>query len=105
MAVLGEHPGASADEVSVKIQIEKSIVSRSLQKLLQRHLVTREVDITDRRRQNLSLTATGKDVYSQIVPVSYAHEAQLLECFSEKEKATFDGLVKRLYSRAIELET
>ena len=52
MAVLGEYPGASADEVSAKIQIEKSIVSRALQKLLKRHLVVREVDQSDRRRQN-----------------------------------------------------
>ena len=34
MAVLGEYPGASADEVSHKIQAEKSIVSRALQRLL-----------------------------------------------------------------------
>ena len=71
MAVLGEYPGASADEVSFKTQIEKSIISRALKKLLSRHLVHREVDEQDRRRQNLSLTETGADVYRQIVPVSY----------------------------------
>jgi len=59
MAVLGEYPGASADEVSVKVQTEKSIISRALQKLLKRQLVDREVDQTDRRRQNLKLTKTG----------------------------------------------
>ena len=104
MAVLGEHPGSSADEVSSKTEIEKSIVSRSLHKLLQRHLVAREVDSTDRRRQNLTLTETGKDVYAQIVPVSYEYEAKLLECFSNKERATFDGLIDRLYKHAIQVE-
>ena len=100
MAVLGEYPGASADEVSAKIQIEKSIVSRALQKLLKRHLVVREVDSADRRRQNLSLTNTGYDVYKQIVPVSYDYEEGLLDCFSEEERATFDGLIDRLYAHA-----
>lgn len=100
MAVLGEYPGASADEASMKIQIEKSIVSRALQKLLKRHLVVREVDQNDRRRQNLSLTKTGADVYRQIVPVAYDYEEGLLACFNEKERATFDGLIDRLYEHA-----
>lgn len=100
MAVLGEYPGASADEVSAKIQIEKSIVSRALQKLLARHLVDREVDETDRRRQNLSLTKTGLEIYKQVVPVSYEYEEQLLECFSKNERETFDKLIDRLYQHA-----
>ena len=106
MAVLGEYPGASADEVSIKIQIEKSIVSRALQKLLERHLVNREVDEADRRRQNLTLTKTGLEIYQQVVPVSYNYENLLQECFSEKERALFDSLIDRLYDHAdtIELE-
>ena len=104
MAVLGEHPGSSADEVSSKTQIEKSIVSRSLHKLLKRHLVSREVEGSDRRRQNLSLTKVGNDVYAQIVPVSLEHEARLLECFSEQERAVFDDLVERLYKHATLIE-
>lgn len=104
MAVLGEYPGASADEVSIKIQIEKSIISRNLQKLLSRHLVIREVDEADRRRQNLSLTKTGKDVYRQIIPVSYDYEEALLECFNEKEKQQFDQLMDRLYAHAATID-
>jgi DNA-binding MarR family transcriptional regulator len=100
MAVLGEYPGASADEVSIKIQIEKSIVSRALQKLLGRHLVNREVDAGDRRRQNLRLTKTGMEIYQQVVPVSYDYQEQLQECFSEAEREIFNGLIDRLYEHA-----
>lgn len=104
MAVLGEYPGASADEVSAKIQIEKSIVSRALQKLLTRHLVDRQVDEKDRRRQNLSLTKTGLDIYQQVVPVSYDYEDQLQECFSKKERELFNALIDRLYKHAETIE-
>jgi DNA-binding MarR family transcriptional regulator len=100
MAVLGEYPGASADEVSIKIQIEKSMVSRALQKLLARHLVSRELDVADRRRQNLSLTETGLEIYQQIVPVSYDYENLLQECFSKPERELFDSLIDRLYEHA-----
>ncbi len=100
MAVLGEYPGASADEVSAKTQIEKSLISRALKKLLERNLVTRSVDEKDRRRQNLMLSSIGMDVYRQIVPVSLDYEKQLLECFSAAERKQFDEMIDRLYRHA-----
>jgi DNA-binding MarR family transcriptional regulator len=105
MAVLGEYAGSSAEEVSIKTQVEKSIVSRSISKLLNRQLVSRTVDTTDRRRQNLTLTETGEDIYSQIVPVSYAYEDRLLECFTAQERAIFDGFVDRLYQHAAKIDS
>lgn len=104
MAVLGEYPGISADEISIKIQIEKSIVSRALHRLLKRHLVLREIDDSDRRRQNLSLTKTGCDIYRQVVPVSYAYEDQLLECFSASERKSFERLIDKLYQHAEKID-
>ena len=50
MAVLGEYPNASADEVSSRTQIEKSILSRAISKLLQRKLIERAFDADDKRR-------------------------------------------------------
>lgn len=104
MAVLGEYPGASADEVSLKVQIEKSMISRALQKLLARHLISRELDESDRRRQNLSLTKTGLEIYQQIVPVSYDYENLLQECFSKEERDVFDSLIDRLYEHTQSIE-
>ena len=80
-------------------------VSRSLSKLLSRRLVSRTVDADDRRRQNLTLTETGEDIYKQIVPVSYDYEDRLLECFSAQERAIFDGLVDRLYQHASKIDS
>ena len=100
MAVLGECAGISADEISAKINIEKSIISRALQKLLSRHLVSREVDKVDRRRQNLNLTKVGLEIYQQLVPVAYSYENELLRCFSEEEQTQFNALLDRLYQHA-----
>ena len=100
MAVLGEYPGASADEVSNKTQIEKSMISRAVQKLLGRNLIERHVDDNDRRRQNLELTKTGKEVYDQIVPISYDYEDSLLECLSNKEIKQLDGIIEKLHQQA-----
>ena len=104
MAVLGEYPGASADEVSNKTQIEKSLISRAVKKLLDRHLIHRKVDDTDRRRHSLTLTDTGEDVYGQIVPVSYDYEDRLLECLDATEVAALSELISKLYSHAASID-
>ncbi|XOV78857.1 MAG: MarR family winged helix-turn-helix transcriptional regulator [Aestuariibacter sp.] len=103
MAVLGEYPGSSADEISVKTQIEKSILSRSVNRLLKRHLIEREISDTDRRRSHIKLSDMGRAVYEEIVPLSYAYENALLNCFSKEEQAQFSQLVDRLYQHAATL--
>lgn len=104
MAVLGKYPGISADEVSVKTQIEKSILSRAINKLLQRNLIEREFDADDRRRSILNLSATGISVYNDIVPVSYDYEERLQACFTPKEQQLFSELVDKLYQHADTVE-
>ncbi|MGH1371231.1 MAG: MarR family winged helix-turn-helix transcriptional regulator [Cellvibrionaceae bacterium] len=100
MAVLGSNPGSSADEVSAKTQIEKSILSRAISKLLQRNLIEREFDEEDRRRSILTLSNTGISVYNEVVPISYDYEKRFLACFSDDEQRQFRQLLDRLYQHA-----
>jgi DNA-binding MarR family transcriptional regulator len=100
MAVLGSNPGSSADEVSAKTQIEKSILSRAISKLLQRKLIEREFDEEDRRRSILTLSSTGVSVYNEVVPISYDYEQRFLACFSDEEQQQFRHLLDRLYQHA-----
>ena len=104
MAVLGEYPGVSGEEVSLKTQIEKSILSRAIQKLLKRNLIERSTDQADRRRQILTLSELGEDIYNQIVPLSLDYEKKLLACFNAKEQALFSSLIDRLYQHAKSVE-
>ena len=100
MAVLGEYPDVSADEVSLKTQIEKSILSRAINKLVQRKLLQREFDPLDRRRSMLRLTATGLSVYDEVVPVSYDYEKAFVSCFTDAEREQFSEFIDRLYQHA-----
>ena len=97
MAVLGEYPKISADEVSIKTQIEKSILSRAIAKLLLRKLIEREFSKTDRRRSILTLTASGMSVYEEVVPLALQYESQLLKCFSKRECEQFSLLLESLH--------
>ena len=105
MAVLGEYPGISADEISVKTQLEKSILSRAISKLLKRNLIDRITAADDRRRSEIYLSETGKNVYEEIVPLSYDYEKQLLSCLSPSEKQVFSELIDRLYGHADSLRS
>ncbi|MCJ8300044.1 MAG: MarR family transcriptional regulator [Pseudomonadales bacterium] len=104
MAILGEYPDSSADEVSNKTQIEKSILSRAINKLLQRHLIKRVFSESDKRRSMLSLTDTGMAVYNEVVPLSYQYEQQLLDCFNPEERQQFNLLLEKLYQHTENLQ-
>ncbi|BDX07096.1 MarR family winged helix-turn-helix transcriptional regulator [Planctobacterium marinum] len=103
MAVLGEYPGISADEISAKTQIEKSILSRAIAKLLKRNLIERSIAEDDKRRSEIVLSETGAAVYEEIVPLSYQHEKQILACLSDTERQQFSDILDRLYQHAEKL--
>jgi DNA-binding MarR family transcriptional regulator len=104
MAVLGEYPGVSADEISLKTQIEKSLISRAISKLLKRNLIQRQISKEDKRRSQIELSTMGFDVYSQIVPLSLKYEQQLLSCLSLQEQEDLSNLIDRLYAHADKLK-
>ena len=95
MAVLAEYLDISADEVSNKTRIEKSILSRAISKLLNRNLLNREIDPADKRRSMLKLSSTGQSIYDM--------EKELLNCFNAEETEAPSKLVDRLYEHARQL--
>lgn len=100
MAILGEYPGASAEEVCRRTRIEKSLVSRALTRLLRRVMVGRVVDEQDKRRSHLTLSVWGAEVYGELVPLSISYEKSLLQCFNADERKLFSQLLERLQVHA-----
>ncbi len=110
MAVLGEdlgkadgadHEGISAETVSQRTHVEKSLISRALKQLIERNLVRRETDPSDARKHCLRLSKTGSDIYHQVVPLSKNYERDLFDCLSATEQKQFKTLIKKV-SSAIE---
>ena len=100
MAVLAEYPDISADDVCQRTQIEKSVVSRAIARLLERHLVTREIDGDDKRRSILRLSETGLSVYDEVMPISEAFEKKLLATLSKSERESLSALLHKLQAEA-----
>lgn len=100
LAVLGRYGAMSAQEVGERTAMDKVRVSRAVTRLAGRRLVTRRTDPKDRRRAILDLTAEGRNIYEQIVPLALAVEAELMADLSAAERAALDAAIRKLEARA-----
>ncbi|TXH72155.1 MAG: MarR family transcriptional regulator [Lysobacteraceae bacterium] len=96
IAVLGRHPGLSANAVAERTAMDKVAVSRAVGRLLERALIRREIHGEDRRRSVLELSATGYRIYDEVVPVALNYERRLLASLDTTERAQLDHLLCKL---------
>ena len=96
IAVLGRHPGLSANGVAERTAMDKVAISRTLARLLERGLVQRDTHGVDRRRSVLELSEAGYRIYDEVVPLAWARERALLAHFSAEERQLLDGLLTKL---------
>ena len=104
MAILAEYPDISADEVCQKTQIEKSVVSRAVGRLLDRHFLERSIDSVDKRRSRLNLSASGLSVYAEVMPVARSFERKLLAALDTDEQKALKQLLDKLMIKATEMK-
>mgnify|MGYP001572661675 FL=1 len=96
MAVLGQEPGLSADQVCARTEMDKVTVSRAVARLLEKGHVAREVASVDRRRSVLALSARGRSVYRKIIPLARDYEAALTANLAAPERQALLALLDRL---------
>jgi DNA-binding MarR family transcriptional regulator len=96
IAVLGRHPGLSANGVAERTAMDKVAVSRTIAKLLERGLVQRDIHGDDRRRSVLELSEAGYAIYDEVAPLAQAWEQALLAHFSDEDRRQLDALLSKL---------
>ena len=100
MAVLGGAGGFSAGDVAQRTAMDKVQVSRAIARLVENKRVQRVVDADDGRVARLSLTAKGRAIYDEIVPLALGLEDLLLEALSPAERAKLDEIMTKLNAQA-----
>jgi DNA-binding MarR family transcriptional regulator len=100
MAVLGGTPGLSARQVAERTAMDKVQVSRAVESLMRARRVTRAEDTHDGRVSRLSLTARGRAIYDEVVPLALHLEEVLLSTLTPEERRQFDALLTKLGRRA-----
>jgi DNA-binding MarR family transcriptional regulator len=105
IAVLGLHSEVSADFVSRMTDMDRVTVSRALARLLGKRLITRRTDRSDRRCSVLRLSAGGRRVYAEIVPLARNYERTLLAALGEPERAVLERALRALEAGTTALES
>ncbi|MBV7257850.1 winged helix-turn-helix transcriptional regulator [Pacificimonas sp. WHA3] len=72
LAVVAEAPGRTQRDVAARTRMDKVTVSRAVQALSEKALVTRAANPADGRSQLLTLTKTGDAMYQRIMPAAQA---------------------------------
>lgn len=99
MAVLGRFGANTATGLCHQTAMDKVTVSRATTALLAQSFITRKTDPEDRRRTIFELTATGRRVHDEIVPVALMHEADLQDGLSPAERDQLDRILAKLQQK------
>ena len=100
LAILGEGRSITAQDLADMAAMDKVAVSRAVKALVDRGLVERVAHEGDGRSRLLHLTAAGKDVYQDIVPMAREAEGRLLERLSADEREQLSRLLEKVRGSA-----
>lgn len=103
MAVLGEVASATQRELVAATAMDKVTVNRASKALEERGLIGRAPNAADGRSHHLALTATGRELYEQIVPQALSIEAELETILGSGEAKMLQAMLAQLRKRAGEL--
>ena len=103
LVTLGEFGMMTAKSIGLHSHMHKTKVSRAVAMLERRKLVARRANRADLREAFLSLTAAGRDVYSDLAPMALEFARQLLETLDADDRAALDRGLRKLIERSGQL--
>jgi DNA-binding MarR family transcriptional regulator len=98
LAALGGRSEIATKEIGPLTTLDKMQVSRAMQGLEARGIVSRKLDPDDRRERIVSLTSAGRALYRRIVPYALEREAKLLSVLTPEEIEVLDRAMRKLSS-------
>jgi len=96
IAHLAQYEKVSVREIFLRVDMDKSKVSRAAARLETAGLVENRVSGADRRLVELSLTRKGRKLFETIAPLALEYEREFLAVLSEAEQQQFAAFVGRL---------
>lgn len=96
IATLGNTNGVSMGEIGEKTLITKGTLTGVIDRLIQKHLVVREVPADDRRNVIVQLTPQGQRVFEQVFPLHIAYIKERFEKLAPSELELLKIMLSRL---------
>jgi DNA-binding MarR family transcriptional regulator len=104
MAVLGDAGPQTQRSLVGATRMDKVAVNRACKVLVDRGLVTRSPNADDGRSHHIELTAAGRAIHGEIMPLALDMERRLFASLSAAERKDFKALLARITARVAELE-
>lgn len=101
MAVLGDAGAATQRELTEATLMDKVAVNRACKVLEERGLIERQPNAQDGRSHLLDLTAEGRAIHAEVMPMALAIEQDLFSTLEEAEREKFREMLRRLFDQAI----
>ena len=91
-----ETKNISIREIYQKVDLEKSKVSRAVSKLAKRQLLSKKVNLSDKRLVDLKLTKVGREIIDEMTEIAMDFEARFLQKIENPGsfKNTINALLK-----------
>jgi len=102
MAVLGDVGPLTQRQLVGATFMDKVAVNRACKVLVDRNLVTRSPNDSDGRSHMLELTASGRELHGQIMPLALGMEERLLECLTTAEQRSLRKILDKLFAQVRE---
>ena len=100
MAVLGDAGAQTQRALVGATRMDKVAVNRACKVLEERGLVARSPNVSDGRSHHLELTATGRAMFDQIMPLALDMEARLFGGLTAREAEMLKATLGKLDERA-----
>jgi DNA-binding MarR family transcriptional regulator len=93
---LGRHGDMTATEIGRRSHTHKTRISRAVRALEDKRFLLRRVEETDRRREILSLSRTGRAAYDYLSRRARQYDERLKALFTAEERAILLDCLKRV---------
>ncbi len=96
---LHNHSGASQDQISEEMVMDKSAVARIGKHLEKQNYIERKQNQIDKRAYQIYLTKEGREIYNVIVKLLREWDDIVRECLSEEEERELYVLLEKVASK------
>ncbi len=98
LAALHQHDGQSVGSLARTTSIEFSTLSRLLDQMQKKRLLTRRRDGSDQRSIAVHRTPAAAAMTEKLIPIALAYEARALAGFTPQQSRRAKSMLRRLYA-------
>ncbi|MCA0918796.1 MarR family winged helix-turn-helix transcriptional regulator [Pseudooceanicola nanhaiensis] len=100
MGAIRDNPGIDQAGVAAMIAYDRATIGGVLDRLEHKKWVSRSVSSKDRRAREVTLTETGEEMFSRVLPVVRKLQEDILPGLSDEERSAFLTLARKAASEA-----